>query len=128
MTGERFARRVFTGAGIYGLACVLPMYGLEQYFGAQYPPPITHPEFFYGFAGVTLAWQLAFLVMGRDPIRYRPLMPVAIVEKIGWGVAVPVLVMRGRTAPGMLPPAFIDLGLAVLFAMSFVRTRVSREN
>ena len=77
---------------------------------------------------MTLAWQLVFLVMSRDPLRYRPLMPVAIVEKLGWGVAVPALVVQGRTAAAMLPPAFIDLGLAVLFAMSFVRTRVSREN
>jgi len=128
MAGERFARRVFTGAGIYGVACVLPMYALEGYFGEQYPPPITHPEFFYGFIGVTLAWQLVFLVMGRSPMRYRALMLPAIVEKLGWGVAVSVLVARGRTSPAMLPPAFIDLALAVLFALSFVRTRASREN
>jgi len=128
MAGERFARRVFTGAGIYGLVCVVPMYWLERYFGEQYPPPITHPEFFYGFVGVTIAWQLVFLVMGGDPMRYRPLMLPAIVEKLGWGVAVSALVARGRTAPGMLPPAFVDLALAVLFATSFVRTRVSREN
>ena len=128
MTGERFARRVFTGAGIYGIACIVPMYGLERYLGEQYPPPITHPEFFYGFAGVTLAWQLAFLVVGRDPVRHRLLMLPAIVEKLGWGVAVSVLVTRGRTSPAMLPPAFIDLALAVLFALSFVRTRASHEN
>ena len=128
MTGERFARRVFTGAGIYGIACIVPMYGLERYLGEQYPPPITHPEFFYGFAGVTLAWQLVFLVMGGNPVRYRPLMLPAIVEKLGWGVAVSVLVTGGRTSPAMLPPAFIDLALAVLFALSYVRTRASHEN
>ena len=128
MAGERFARRVFTGAGIYGIACIVPMYGIERLLGELYPPPITHPEFFYGFAGVTLAWQLAFLVVGRDPVRHRALMLPAIVEKLGWGVAVSMLVVRGRTSPAMLPPAFIDLALAVLFALSFVRTRASREN
>jgi hypothetical protein len=128
MAGERFARRVFTGAGIYGIVCIVPMYGLERHLGELYPPPITHPEFFYGFAGVTLAWQLAFLVVGRDPVRHRALMLPAIVEKLGWGIAVSVLVARGRTAPAMLPPAFIDLALAVLFALSFVRTRAPHEN
>ena len=46
----------------------------------------------------------------------------SIVEKIGYGGAVVVLVVLGRTVPGLLPTAIIDLGLAVLFAMSFVRT------
>jgi hypothetical protein len=120
---DRFARRVFTGAGIYGLVCLVPMYGVEQLLGGMFPPPITHPEFFYGFAGVALAWQVAFLIIGRDPVRYRALMVPSIVEKLGYGGAVVVLVELGRTAPGMLPTAIVDLGLAVLFALAFVRTR-----
>ncbi len=122
MPSDRFARRVFTGAGIYGLVCLVPMYGVERILGTMFPPPITHPEFFYGFAGVALAWQVAFLIIGRDPVRYRALMVPSIVEKIGYGGAVVVLVVLGRTVPGLLPTAIIDLGLAVLFAMSFVRT------
>ena len=27
-----------------------------------YPPTITHPDFFYGFVGVALVWQLVFLL------------------------------------------------------------------
>jgi hypothetical protein len=119
---ERFARRVFTGAGIYGIVCLVPMYGVEQLLGTMFPPAITHPEFFYGFAGVALAWQIAFLIIGRDPVRYRALMVPSIVEKVGYGGAVVVLVLVGKTAPGLLPTAIVDLLLAVLFAMSFVRT------
>jgi len=44
-----FARRVFTIAGIYGLLVVTPLYLLEDRIGRDQPPPITHPEFFYGF-------------------------------------------------------------------------------
>ena len=122
MPSDRFARRVFTGAGIYGLFCLVPMYGIERLLGTMFPPPITHPEFFYGFAGVALAWQIAFLIIGRDPVRYRALMLPSIVEKIGYGVAVPVLVGLGRTAPGLLPTAIIDLMLAGLFTEAYRRT------
>ncbi|MGH7895524.1 MAG: hypothetical protein ACREQL_12710 [Candidatus Binatia bacterium] len=119
---DRFARRVFTGAGIYGLVALLPMYGIEGLLGEIFPPPVTHPEFFYGFAGVALAWQLAFLVIGRDPVRYRLVMLPAVVEKVGYGGAATVLVLMERTAAGMLPTAIVDLVLAALFAMAYART------
>src|SRR5262245_63460257 len=49
----KFARIVFLVAGIYGLLVVAPQYFLEAKIGRDTPPPITHPEFFYGFVGVT---------------------------------------------------------------------------
>jgi hypothetical protein len=39
------------------------------------PPAITHSEFYYGFVGFAMTWQVAFLIIRRDPKRYRPLMP-----------------------------------------------------
>lgn len=69
-----FARRVFFWAGIYGVLVIAPQYFLEQRVGQEYPPAITHPEYFYGFVGVGLAWQIAFLLMSRDPIGMRPVM------------------------------------------------------
>ena len=70
----RFARWVFRLAGIYGLIVLLPQYFLEERIGRDDPPPITHPEHFYAFLGVAVAWQVAFLVIAQDPIRYRPIM------------------------------------------------------
>ena len=49
-----------------------PNYFLETRLGEDYPPAITHPEFFYGFVGTCLAWQLAYLLIATDPVRYRP--------------------------------------------------------
>jgi hypothetical protein len=46
----------------------------------------------------------------------------SIVEKIGYGGVTVVLVLLGRTAPGLLPTAIIDLVLAALFAESYRRT------
>jgi hypothetical protein len=51
----RFARVVFLVAGIYGILVLLPQYFLEERIGIDSPPPITHPEHFYGFVGVALA-------------------------------------------------------------------------
>jgi hypothetical protein len=119
----KFARNVFLIAGIYGLIVMTPQYFLEAKIGLDTPPPITHPEFFYGFIGVTLAWQVLFLVLSRDPIRYRPLMLVGILEKIGFPMAVLVLYVQQRVNEMMLVPAGIDLILAVLFFMAYVKTK-----
>jgi hypothetical protein len=44
----KFARVVFLVAGIYGLIVVAPQYFMEAKTGRDFPPPITHPEFYYG--------------------------------------------------------------------------------
>jgi len=117
-----FARRVFLIAGIYGLIVMLPQYFLEARTGRDYPPPITHPEYFYGFAGITIAWQLVFLIIARDPIRYRPIMLAAMVEKISFGAAAIVLFLLGRLHAEMLAAGLLDLVLLVLFVIAYVRT------
>ena len=76
----KFARIVFLIAGIYGILVLTPLYFLEQTIGRETPPPITHPEFFYGFLGVALAWQVLFLLIAHNPVRYRPMMIPSILE------------------------------------------------
>jgi len=118
-----FARRVFLGAGAYGLLTLTPMYFLEAGVGPDLAPPLTHPEHFYGFVGVALAWQLVFLVIGRDPVRYRIIMLPAILEKLSFSVAVYLLYSRGRVGALLLGPGGVDFMLAVLFAVAFWKTR-----
>ena len=118
----KFAKLVFLIAGIYGLIALLPLYFMEQQTGRDYPPPITHPEYYYGFAGVAVAWQLAFLVMSRDPLRYRRLMPVAVVEKASFFIPVVVLYLQHRVSMFMLGVAAIDGILGVLFLASYLKT------
>src|SRR5215510_13436828 len=74
----KFTKVLFFVAGIYGLVALAPQYFLERKNGLDFPPAITHPEYYYGFLGVAIAWQLAFLILSRDPVRYRPFMPVAV--------------------------------------------------
>lgn len=118
----RFAKLVFLGAGIYGLIALLPLYFMEEQTGRDYPPPVTHPEFYYGFIGVAVAWQLAFLVMSRDPLRYRLLMIPAVVEKFSFGIAVAVLYLQQRVSTFMVGVAMIDSILGVLFVLAFLKT------
>lgn len=117
----KFARLVFLIAGIYGLIVLLPQYFLEARTGHELPPVITHPEFYYGFIGVTVAWQVLFLVLSRNPSRYRPMMIPAILEKASFSVAAAVLVFQHRVSPLMLGPASIDLLLGVLFVAAYVK-------
>ncbi len=120
--GSRFARRVFLVAGIYGVLVLLPQYSIEEMIGRNYPPPITHPEYFYGFIGVALAWQVAFLIIARDVQRYRPLMLPAILEKAAFGVAAVLLYANGRVTGSMAAGGIVDLMWAVLFALAFRAT------
>jgi hypothetical protein len=120
----RFARGVFLVAGVYGLLVLTPQLFFEERVGQDYPPAVTHPEYFYGFLLVALSWQVAFLVMARNPARFRPLIPAAILEKIGFGVASVLLFMQGRLALLVLAFGLVDLLFAALFVLAYVQTRV----
>ena len=118
----RFARLVFAFAGIYGLLVTFPLYWLEERIGADTPPPITHPEYFYGFIGVVLAWQLVFLLIARTPVQLRALMPVAVVEKLGFGVPALVLYALHRVPAATLAFGAVDLVLGGLFVAAYALT------
>ena len=117
-----FARRVFLVAAIYGFIVLLPQYLLEDKTGRDFPPAITHPEYFYGFIGVALAWQIVFVIISRDPARYRAIMIPAIVEKAGFGLAAIALFLAGRLNAQMLGAGLLDLVLGALFVVAYTRT------
>lgn len=119
----RFARFVFTGAGIWGLAVLTPLYWLFDITGRTYPPPAEYPHFFYGFVSVALAWQIAFLVIGANPARYRALMIPGMLEKLGYVATLAVLSGRSRIPAVDAQAAIPDLLLCLLFAVAFVKTR-----
>lgn len=118
----RFARWLYTIAGIYGLLVLAPQYFMEEMIGRDYPPPITHPEFFYGFIGVALAWQVLFLILGRDPARYRPMMIPSVLEKLSFAMPVLVLYAKNRTSTATLAFGLVDLTLGVLFIAAYIKT------
>ena len=118
----RFAQRLFLIAGIYGLLVLLPQYFLETKTGFDYPPPINHPEYYYGFIGVAGAWQLLFLLLATNPARYRPMILPAILEKASFGIAAAVLFLQGRVPAVLLGFGIVDLIFGALFVLAYAKT------
>jgi hypothetical protein len=123
----RFARWVFLLAGLYGLAVMVPQYFMEAQVGRDYPPAITHPEYFYGFIGVGLAWQVAFLIIARDPARFRPIMLPSILEKLAFGCAGHFLAHHGLAPVVIGWFSVVDLVLAALFAVAYYRVGIEAQ-
>jgi len=118
----KFAKVVFWIAGIWGVLVITPLYFLFDLISRNDPPPITHPGFFYGFVGAALAWQIAFLFIARNPVRYRPLMIPSIIEKFSFGSAAVILVLQARMHSSDLVFAGTDLLLGVLFVVAYIKT------
>lgn len=122
----RFARIVFFIAGTYGLLILAPIYFMEGKIGRDTPPAITHPEYFYGFLGAGLAWQVLFLVVSRDPIRYRAMILPSVLEKVSYGVALVVLFSQHRLPLSVLAVGSVDWLFAFLFVAAYFKTRPAR--
>ena len=118
----KFAKIVFWIAGIWGFLVLTPLYFMFDLIGRQDPPAITHPGFYYGFICAALAWQVAFLFIARDPVRFRPLMIPSVIEKFGYGATLLVLYLQQRIHSSDLVFAVVDSLLGVLFLLAFFRT------
>ena len=118
----KFARTVFLIAGIWGFVVVAPLYFLFDLIGRSYPPPITHADLYYGFVGITLVWQVAFLIIATDPIRHRPIMVAAILEKFIYIGTMTLLYLGGRIVAGQFAVVAPDCVLGLLFVAAFART------
>jgi hypothetical protein len=123
MIKDRFSSIVFLAAGIYGLIVLAPGFFGEKMVAEKMPPAITHPEFYYGFLGVAVAWQVGFLIIARDPQRFRPIIPAAILEKLTFCVACVVLLALGRIPLIVAMGGAGDFVLGTLFTVSYFRLR-----
>jgi hypothetical protein len=118
----KFTKVVFWIAGIWGVLILTPLYFMFDAISRNDPPPITHPGFYYGFVSVGLAWQFAFFVIARDPVRFRMMIIPSMIEKFGYGASLLVLYFQQRIHPSDLVFAGVDMLLGVLFLLAFFRT------
>jgi hypothetical protein len=124
----KFAKYVFIGAGVWGIAVLTPFYWLVDVTGRRYAPPTEYPHFFYGFFAITMAWQFAFLVIGSNPIRFRALMVPSMFEKFSYVVTLVILYNQARISVADFQAAIPDVLLGILFVVAFVKTRVSKPS
>lgn len=115
----KHSRRILIGGGLYGLLVLIPQYFLEAKIGQDTPPEITHPEYFYGFIGVAIAWQVAFLLMAINPVKYRMMFIPAMLEKFGFGAAAITLSLTRGVPRLILLGGIVDLIFVALFAFAW---------
>lgn len=118
----RLARWIFGLAAAFGIAGLAPLYLMEGWIAENAPPAISHPEYFYGFLGVTLAWQIMYAFIAFDPLRYRPVMPVGALGKLSFVAACTALYLEGRAAAPVFAASLFDLVFVVLFAAAWLKT------
>lgn len=123
----KFAKWTFLIAGIYGLLALVPMYFTLPKYGADHPPAVNHLEFYFGFVGVAIAFQVVFLIISRDPVRYRAMMIPSVIEKYSFLIAGCVLFGRGMLNSTIFIASLIDGLLGSLFIVSFILCGRSRN-
>jgi hypothetical protein len=123
----KFAKVTFWIAGIWGILVLTPLYFIFDLIGRKDPPPVTHPAFYYGFAGAGLAWQIAFLIIATNPLRFGPLIVASAIEKFSYAAALITLFLQGRLHSSDLVFGLVDLLFGILFVLAFLTTRTTRE-
>jgi len=108
------ARVIFGIAALWGLIVLPPLFFMAPWLD----PPPNRPEDYYGFLGAATVMQLVYLTIARDPVRFRPIMPLGALSKAAFFTTVLILWLQGRTAGAAMALAAVDgaLGLAFLYA------------
>ena len=70
-----------------------------------------------------LVWQIAFLIIARDPVRYVPLMPALFLEKLLYPIVVFTLYAQGRVSAQSFPGPIIDLVWLSLFLVVWTKLK-----
>ncbi len=112
----KIAKYLFLLAGISGVILLLPLYFDKSGTGEA---AVTRPEFYYGFIGIALAFQVLFIIISFDLTKYRPAIIPCIIEKLSFAVPVIILYFQNRVSNTIFYAGIMDLILGILFAVVF---------
>lgn len=112
------ARLIFGVAAGWGFLVLTPLLFAEPWLA----PRPNRPEDYYGFLGAAWSMQLVYLAIARDPVRFRPLMPVGVLAKASFFLTVLVLWGQGRTPGATMAFAAVDGLLCLGFFLAWRAT------
>jgi hypothetical protein len=113
----KLARWIFLSAGVLGLLSTVPLLFAESTMG------IKQPEFYYGFVCLDICWQILYLFVSSDPVRYRPIIIPAFLAKGSGTIALTWLYLLGRVTTQWIAIGAADGVFAVLFVVAYWSTR-----
>lgn len=111
----RFARWSFGIAAAYGLVATLGLYFREPL------GPLS--LWLFVFAGAAAATQLLYVAIAFDPARFWPTIPIGIASKLSFAIPVMVLCTKDDVTQSLFVAGLVDLALAALFAVNWLRWR-----
>ena len=111
------AQWIFRIAGVFGLAATVPLAFAEKMMGVE------QPEYYYGFVFLDICWQILYLILSSNPVRFRPMMIPAFLAKASGTAALAWLYLAGRVSGQWIAIGAVDGVFAVLFLVAFWRTR-----
>ena len=115
----KLAKWIYLVAGVFGLLVTAPMALAEKAIEQIMPPAVNHPEFFYGFVFLNACWQVLYLFLSTDPIRYRPMMIPSFLAKVSGVAALTWLSLQGRISSQWTVTIIVDGIWALLFVVAF---------
>ena len=118
----KLARTTFRIAGVLGLLLLVP---LAYSAGVDRQSALSAISgaglFFAGYVFQYLCWQVLYLAISTDPLRYRPIMIPAFVSQV-IGVRSPLwLYLYGVRY--WIPAVVVEAVLAILFLVAYWTTR-----
>ena len=113
----KLAKWIFLVAGILGLLSTVPLLFAENAMAVK------QAEFYYGFVCLNICWQILYLFLSSDPVRYRPMMIPAFLAKGSGTIALTWLYLLGRVSNQWFAIGAVDGVFAVLFVVAYWSTR-----
>jgi len=122
----KLVRWIFFSAGIFGLIPVISLaYSSLVSKESILPDGTTTGLFFYGSAVQYICWQILYLFLSRDPLRYRSIMIPAF-----FAIAItpfyPIWLYIYGFRP-WIPITLVNLVFALLFVLAFWLTGRERK-